>query len=650
MATIIFDWEVAPNMYGLGVKRLEDQKYRWYEFSDRSDFDRLRVRRLFRRNLMVGFNSKGYDQWITFLALAGAPHDEVQELNDRIIVGKLQPWEVERETGVVAWNFDHIDLTEVAPGVKVSLKEYIGRMHLKRLQDLPFVAGEHLTHKQMDDTRDYCLYGDLVGTEHLYNRLREPLELREAMGKLYGGADFRSKSDAQMGEAIIKSEVEKVVKKRVQKVSVKAGTSFYFEPPKWMKFETPQLQEVFETICQTKLTIDKNGKVQPPKEFRELNTTFGASTYSIGIGGIHSTESNRCVKSDEDSILIDADVASQYPRIIMSRGLFPQALGKSFLPVYQRILDRRLAAKKAGDKITDKGLKISVNGAYGKLGSAYSVLYAPHLLTTVTITGQLSILMLIERAELSGISVVSGNTDGVVFKCPRSMFNGFVLKEDGKPSDRMMPSPVQDIVDWWETLTGFSLEFAEYEAIYNQSVNTYIAIKPGGKAKRKGALANHWNPASPDYDPVRESLSKTPQMTVCNDAVLAFLLHGTPIEQTIGECKDVREFLTVVKATGGATWREGYLGKTVRYYWSTDGEPIFKLKAHEKTGNRPKVPKTDGCRPLMTLPDDYALPEDLDFKRYIAEAKEILKNIGWGQSKNPLDLYLSSFTKSTICG
>jgi DNA polymerase elongation subunit (family B) len=58
-------------------------------------------------------------------------------------------------------------------------------------------------------------------------------------------------------------------------------------------------------------------------------------------------------------------------------------------------------------------MKIAANGVFGKLGSPWSILYAPHLMVAVTLTGQLALLMLIERAERMGISVVSANTDGV---------------------------------------------------------------------------------------------------------------------------------------------------------------------------------------------------------------------------------------------
>lgn len=623
--TLILDTECYRNYWYLGIKRIEDGRRVGFEFSERADFDRDRVRYFLKRNLSVGFNSIGYDLPMIYLALSGASNEELKEASDRIIIGKLPWWEAPKALGVHVPDIDHIDLIEPNPSVKDSLKSLIGRMHMKRLQDLPFEPERVLTHTEMDLTNEYCQLGDLDGTHGLYNLLREPIQLREAMGERYG-QDFRSKSDAQMGERIIRTNVEQKLNKRVYKADFKPGASFSYDPPHWMVFQTPELQEVLAKAASADLRLDKNGKVIKPKNFAEFKVPFGASVYSVGIGGIHSTEQKRHVSSDDDWVLIDADVASQYPSIIMERGLFPAALGKDFLSVYKELLDQRLAAKKAKDKVTDKGLKISINGAYGKLGSKYSVLFAPQLLTTVTLTGQLSILMLIEKAENAGIQVVSGNTDGVIFRCPRKWYEGI----DG---DNLVGGKLKEITDWWMETTGFKLEFAEYSDVYNQSVNTYMALKPGGGFKRKGALANHWNETLPwgekntDYDPVREGLKKNPQMTIIADAALGFIRNGIPIEETIYGCDDVRQFVTVIKATGGATWREEYLGKVVRFYWSTDGEELVKVKAHPTTGRRPKVPKTDGARPLMNLPDD--LPADIDYERYIAAAWKMLEDMGW---------------------
>lgn len=617
------------------MKRLSDGRKVWYEFSEWNNFDRDIVRRAMKRYCTVGFNSASFDLPLIYMALDGASNAELMGAATRIIEERIPYWQASRIFDVFIPKLDTVDLFDTNPSVKNGLKALAGRLRVKLLQELPFQPNTHLTKEEWIAGREYCLNGDLEATHALFDMMQEPIKLREVMRERYDTVDLRSKSDAQVGETVLKTMVERKTGARVQRVQAKEGSTFRYDAPEWMSFETPLMRDVFEQIKNTDFVIGKGGKVTFPKEFAAFDITFDGMRHTLGIGGLHSTEANRAVHSDNAHVLIDGDVASQYPSIIMKLGLFPEALGRDFLPVYRSIIDARLEAKKAKDKITDKGLKIAINGSYGKLGSAYSALFAPHLMVAVTLTGQLSLLMLIEKAHLAGIPVVSANTDGVVFRCPRAMFDGFVLRDDGSPTDRLRPCPLQDVIEWWEGATSFNMEFNEYRAIYNQSVNTYIAIKADGSFKRKGILANHWREELPwggrntDFDPIRSGLMKNPQMTICADAALGLILHGIPVETTIRECMDVREFLTVVNAAGGADWRGQYLGKVVRYYWSTDGDPIIKMKAHPTTGNRPKVSKTDGCAPMMTLPDDFAVPADLDFQRYIDEANAILRDIGY---------------------
>lgn len=624
----VIDIEVAPNAFGLGIKRVSDGMVRWYEYSEWEDFDRNALRAVLRKYLTVGFNSRAFDLPLIYMALDGWSNSQLMEAADTIIEKRLPYWMCEREFGVSVPKIDHIDLFDVNPSIKDSLKALAGRMHLQRLQDLPFKPGVNLSYDEWQKGKDYCLNSDLVATQALLERMEEPIRLREALAVKYETVDLRSKSDAQVGETIISTVVNNKTGGNARRISVKPGTTFRYEPPEWISFETQALRDVFDVVKNTDFVVSDGGKVSFPREFSKFNINIDGLGYTMGIGGLHSKESNRYVKSDAENVLIDVDVASQYPRIILLLGLFPKSLGKNFLNVYNQLVNDRLASKRSKDKVFDKGLKIAINGAYGKLGSSYSILHAPHLMIATTLTGQLSLLMLIERGSLMGIPAVSANTDGVVFNCPRSMFGGF--GQDYRPID----SKFSDLTSGWERRTGFQLEFAEYEALYNQSVNTYFAIKPDGSYKRKGSFANHWREDLPwggkntDYDPLREGLKKNPSMQICSDAVLGYLLHSIPIEETIRGCQDVREFLTVVKATGGAEWNGDYLGRIVRYYWSKDGKPVYKCKAHEKTGNKPKVPNTEGCRPLMTLPEDLSIPDDLDYQRYIAEAYKILSEIG----------------------
>lgn len=620
MSTLVVDIEVAHEFFYVGFKRLSDGQRLGMEFSRRNpDLDRARLRRIMTSNRLVGYNCASYDIPLIWYAIKGATNQQIKAKSDGIIRGGLKAWQVESFLDIrIPRSCDWIDLIEPQPNAWASLKALNGRLHGRRLQDLPFDPDARLTDAEMDATADYCLTSDLDATENLFRALKEPLELRVALGKEYG-EDFRSKSDSQIGETIVKKRVEQLTGIRPQKVATPPGTTFRYPVPSFMRFETPVLQGILDRLRETDFVVSDKGKVELPKWLGETEIKIGSSTFAMGIGGLHSTEKNRAVVSDEDHVLIDADVASQYPAIILMLGLVPKSLGKPFLDVYRKIRDDRIVAKRAGDKVRDKGMKISLNGVYGKLGSPYSVVYAPHLMVSVTLTGQLTLLMLIEQANKVGIDVVSGNTDGVLFRCPRDMFAGIA-------KDRLLPCGLSAVTEAWEQTTGLDLEFAEYRAVYNQSVNSYFAIKADGGHKRKGPLANPWNPDPSDFDP-RGQLMKNPQATICSDAALALIKDGTPIEETIYGCSDIRQFVTVIKATKGATWRGQYLGKTVRYYWAEDGEEILETAPHPTTGNFKKIPKTDGAAPCMTLPDD--LPDDIDYDRYIRETRSILIELGF---------------------
>ena len=68
-----------------------------------------------------------------------------------------------------------------------------------------------------------------------------------------------------------------------------------------------------------------------------------------------------------------------------------------------------------------------------------------------------------------------------------------------------------------------------------------------------------------------------------------------------------------------------YLGKAVRFYKSAEVSNEIAI-LYDKNSNR--VPNSNGCRPLMDLPETF--PEDIDYEYYINEAYGILKGVGYG--------------------
>lgn len=606
--TFVYDVECYPNYFLVAFQCVETGKVLLFEDSPGAVLNIQLLAYVMSRFKCVGFNSRAYDIVMVNLALKGVPRWKLKEVSDEIILKEMQAWEVEREFAMRPIQCNHIDLIEVAP-IQASLKIYGGRLHCKRMQDLPFSPDTELTEQQAAIVRDYCV-NDLDLTKALYFHLLPHIELREAMSEEYG-QDLRSKSDAQISETVIVSELEKAGLK-VEKPTDLTGTSFKYQVPEYLTFETPQLQHVLETVRAATFWVGASGSPDMPPEIAELDIRLGQCVYNMGIGGLHSTEKAAAHLADELNALIDRDVASYYPQIILNLGLFPPHLGKVFLEVYQSLVKRRLGAKFLAKKhkelneleqaklheIAADSLKITINGGFGKLGNKYSKIYAPALLTQVTITGQLCLLKLIEMIELAGIPVISANTDGIVIRCPR---------------DR--EKDLETVVIQWEELTGFTTEETRYKALYSRDVNNYIAVKEDDKCKVKGVYSERGSAQN-------SVLSKNPEGLIISEAVQAFLARGVPIADTVTMCKDIRKFVTVRNVKGGGEKDGVYLGKAVRWYHAVGETGTIN---YVMSGN--KVPKSEGAKPCMILPDN--LPNDIDYDHYVNEAIDVLYDVGF---------------------
>lgn len=665
----VYDTECFPNYWLLKFRPKAGPVYSFRIRAGQrfTDQDIARMRLLFEAYTTVSFNGRGYDVPMITAALMGYTVEQLKWLNDRIIVERVKPWEL----GLPDWApADHIDVMEVAPGAG-SQKQYAGRIHCKTMRDLPYEPDRFLTEPEIVEVDSYC-ENDLDVLEALFDALQPQIHQRETLGKRYG-IDLRSKSDAQVAEAVLKRRCEQATGRRIFKPDVDWNLAFRYKVPAFISYTLPQLQRALELVREAVFRLGANGTVEMPPQLEGLEITINHSTYKVGIGGLHSQEKKAVHVSDANWVIRDNDVASYYPSLILNSGEWPPALGPTFLQEYEGIKDERLAAKalqaklkKAGDtksheyeeaKVGNEGGKIMINGTFGKTGSPYSVLFAPTMLIQTTVTGQLSLLMLIEWHEIYGIPVISANTDGIVIKCPR---------------DKIHVS--EALIAEWQKRTGLEMETVEYLAVYSRDVNNYFAVKakfddatktytrtPDG-VKRKG-----------EYSQAGLVEKKNPDVEICADAVAEFLANGTPVEFTIAACRDIRKFVTIQKVNGGGVkmwgegprkgarvmdmvgvlqangwakegrkWRKGdaladaatayqscfapqtpeYLGKVVRWYYSTQAPgPIV----YASNGNT--VSLSYGARPCMTLPDEF--PADVDYAWYIGKAEAILRDVGY---------------------
>jgi hypothetical protein len=597
-ARFAYDVECYPNYWLGSFRSFEDKKVIYFELdpdgykinSTLLTFEVWRdlLNYMLHRFTIIGFNSINYDFPLTGAALEGLNTSALKDVSNRII-NKDYPTFV----GPLS-NCNHIDLIEVAP-LEASLKIYGGRMHCQQIQELPYYHMKDLSYTEAINVRDYNI-NDLDVTMLLYNELEPYIKLREELGSQYG-MDLRSKSDAQIAETVIVSELRQAGIRVGKAPKWDFGTVIKYKVPDNISFKTPKLQHVLEVIRNAEFVISAKGATTTPEIIASLNINIGRSTYRMGNGGLHSCEKSASYYSSNENFIVDRDVASYYPFIILNQQLYPTHLGERFLDVYRSIVLRRLRAKAAGNKIFADALKIVVNGSFGKLGSMFSKLYAPDLLTQVTVSGQLYLLMQIEELELNGFNVISANTDGIVTVVPKARYTAF-----------------ENIINAWEKRTGFTTEETRYRSIHSRDVNNYIAVKEDGNCKCKGIY-------SETGSALNSVLSKNPESNIISDAVQSYIANGTKLRDTVRACIDIRRFISLRTVKGGAEKSGQYLGKAIRWYYSTEAKGTIN---YVLSGDN--VPKSEAAQPCLRLPS--SIPHDLDYNYYINEAYEALKDVG----------------------
>jgi DNA polymerase elongation subunit (family B) len=314
---------------------------------------------------------------------------------------------------------------------RVSLKRLEFEMDLENIEEMP------IHHNKADLTKDevflslqYCFndvdatyefYKITLGdTDHPLYKGNNQIQLRKDIEEEFG-IPCLNYSDSKIGDEIIKKyycqekgmEVKELPRKGYFRKSIDIKNCI----AGYVQFETEQLQQFLQNIKRLKLGLQD--------DFKE-HIDFYGNVYSFMKGGLHTENKPEIFESDEEYEIIDWDVASYYPAIIITNGRFPAHLGKEFLRGYKQMFDKRLELKplaKGDRKI--KGivgaLKLAVNSVYGKSSDMQSWIYDRQLTMFTTITGELSLMMLIEKYEMNGIQVISANTDGVTIKSEKRL-------------------------------------------------------------------------------------------------------------------------------------------------------------------------------------------------------------------------------------
>jgi len=465
-----------------------------------------------------------------------------------------------------SYPYDSIDLMKLVPSPG-SLKMY-GAMMDMNIQELPYHFDKNLSDIEIDNIIKYNK-NDLDITYALYKRLEGDIALRDNLNKIHKVdtssvfQDYRNKGNASLGLALLETKMS------IPKSKVDKHYKFKLDLPDYLCFENEKLQQILELLKVHTFSLAPSTMLPIiVPEFLKEEIHLANCVFTLGMGGLHSNEKSLSVVAKEGETLRNIDVISYYPNIIFHNGFAPNHVDtKKYVNTLIDVFEERAIAKynkkriermindydkykKDRDRyiellretknkpqpitkddymllhhirLIDKTNKIVLNGGgFGKLGDIYSKTFDPKAMANITITGQLSLLMLIEQLDkIEGVTILSSNTDGIELLDSNDCF------ED-----------IQMTVINWELATNLTMEYGEYKALHARDVNSYVAVY-NGYTKAKGIYA----------EPV---LGKSITHKIVYKAIRKYLLDATPLEDTINNCTDIKEFVTIAKVTGGA--------------------------------------------------------------------------------------------------
>lgn len=641
----VYDIEVFQNIFHCSVKNTETNDIYKFEISERKNQLRELVKFFkqvdkyitwgdyYTTNINIptniifcGYNNLHYDNPIINYIIEY--EDKLMQYNIPTICSSIfnlsKTITTSNEDNIDAWKhwkyqiwFDTFDILTMlySNKLRVGLKEIQVTMQYPNVQEFVCDWTKPLPLEDFDSMIDYNI-NDIESTSELLNRCKKDVDLRIAIEDEYG-VRVLSKDGVNIGMKIL-----------TQKYLEKTGLTWWdikdlrspmsVIPLKdvilpFIKYDSPILQRVLDDM--------KNQIVSPGRKGYENKFVFNNLRYSVGVGGIHSVNSPEIIIPRDDEMLIDIDVASLYPSMLIEYEFYPKHLGKEFLEVYKQIKDERIEAKHNGDKVKNETLKLALNGLSGNLQNEHNFCYSPFAVMQIRINGQLLLLMLAEKLTQIGCRIVQANTDGLFV----------LLKKD-------VYSKVNSICREWEQLTKLTLEEDRFKAMYQYAINDYFAITEDNKVKEKGMFITT----------VKLGKGLTPK--IIPKAVISFFKDGISVEDTIKNCTDIRDFLMSEKT--GKQWHVEYMNeeqqRTNRFYASTNGGYLWKWKdtGHKEgeiiTYTEPYVGEhkyktsarqyqnmlTASGVTLLNKFDDKPIEErKINYRYYIMEAYKIIRDL-----------------------
>ncbi len=527
-----------------------------------------------KHDLWVGYNCKGYDQYIIKALLLGI---NPKLVNDWIIKEGKAGWQFTNKFKDIELNI--YDCMVFGKSLK-QLESYLGvNIHET---DVNFDIKRPLTDEEKRLNREYCR-DDVYNTALVFQHTQDDFKAHMGLCQLAGEPiSSMAKTKAQLGAKILKAQ-------RLNPRYWDEEYNFqYVQCVKDYDYKHKDVLAFFDSIRDTK----------DPKS--KYDTELYGVPHTFALGGVHGSINNYFYDSEVDinHILVHADIGSMYPSIMIQWGLLSRAIPN--LQTYIDIREQRLKYKHEGNPL-QAPLKILLNSVYGMSGAGklengkYQVLsdvYDPVRMREVCVNGQLMILQLIE--ELAQFNLIQSNTDGLIYKVPKTELDNF-----------------KRIVSTWEKRTRLNMEYDYINLFIQSDVNNYIAVFDNGTIERKGGA-------------VKKAKILDNDLPIVSDAVVEYFVNGIDPTEYIMKEDNMMRFMKTYKLSSKYSHAiyngEVLTDKVYRVFASRSSKDgiVYKCKEGGKPEKFASCPTH--CKIVNSNIQGVKTPNWLDKQWYIDEA------------------------------
>jgi hypothetical protein len=549
MRVLIYDLEVFAEDWLVVVANPETGEV--FKVHNQSN----RIAKLFgvKDDVFGGFNNKHYDDYIIQAILQDADNAKIKHLNDWIIQGN-QPWEFP-EIDLGYRNFNTFDLRDDLQ-LGLSLKAIEGHLgHSIVETGVDFDIMRKLTSEELEAEFSYCK-NDVLNTTELYRQRKNYLDSKLLLADLkhLDPAQAIGLTNAKLTAAFLDAkktphndEFEYVAPDNLKIGRYQNVRRFFENPVEFYRNQLMSQRDMVKTDCSKKTWANRLAKFDAlsPKEqwySTEFKRDIAGVPHVYAWGGLHGAIPNYFIQQDVDHKILTVDVSSYYPSLMIQYGFVsrnvPDPAG------FKDVYDKRIAAKNSGNKSVANALKLVLNTTYGASKNQYNDLYDPRMANAVCITGQLFLTDLIDKLQrVESFELIQSNTDGIVIR----------FEVEAEPR-------IEKVLQAWEKRVRMSLERTVIKTIAQKDVNNYVMRKGESYIYQNGEKVV----IDDDVDAIKTKGGyvslfrggdfKNDSLVVVHKAVTNYFAFGTPVDETINGCDDVRQFQTIAKT--GTTYSQ----------------------------------------------------------------------------------------------